>query len=124
RAHRVSRLEMGLLHHGHRPRNLRWQARRPASRSSLVMTQRTLNVGLIGYRFMGRAHSHALRALPVFAHDLPVRTRMRTICGRDPEALREVAERYGWERTETSWEAVVADPEIDIIDIVTPGRLH
>lgn len=88
------------------------------------MTQRTLNVGLIGYKFMGQAHSHALRALPVFGHDLPVRTRMRTICGRDREALSAVADRYGWDRTETAWEAVVADPDIDIIDIVTPGHLH
>jgi predicted dehydrogenase len=88
------------------------------------MRRKTLNVGLIGYQFMGRAHSHALRALPVFDPDLVVRPRMRTICGRDEVALRRVAERYGWERTETNWERVVEDPEIDIVDIVAPGHLH
>lgn len=84
----------------------------------------TLKIGLIGYQFMGRAHSHALRNLYKFAEELPLRPVMRTLCGRDEDALRAVASQYGWERTETSWEAVVSDPEIDAVDIVTPGSSH
>ncbi len=86
--------------------------------------KRALNIGLIGYQFMGRAHSHAIKALHVFGDELPFRPVMRVICGRNEAAARKVADHYGWERVETSWENVVADPEIDVIDIVTPGDTH
>jgi predicted dehydrogenase len=85
---------------------------------------RPVNIGMIGYAFMGRAHSHALRSLHMMGADLPVTPVMKTICGRTEDALRATAEQFGWQRCETSWEKVVADPEIDLIDIVTPGNTH
>ncbi|MGZ5503721.1 MAG: Gfo/Idh/MocA family protein [Chthoniobacterales bacterium] len=84
---------------------------------------RTLAVGLIGYNFMGRAHSNAWRQAPRF-FDLPADVRMKTICGRNRNAVRKAAKQLGWEKSATDWREVVADPEIDIIDICTPNDSH
>lgn len=72
---------------------------------------------------MGRAHSNAWRQAPRF-FDLPADVRMKTICGRNPEAVSEAATRLGWEQASSDWRDVVADPEIDIIDIATPNDTH
>src|SRR5688572_891677 len=87
------------------------------------MAKKRLNVGLIGYQFMGKAHSNAYRQVGRF-FDLPVEVGMRTICGRNEEAVRKAAETFGWERHETDWRRVVEDPEIDIVDVSTPGDTH
>ncbi len=87
-------------------------------------TPSLINIALIGYQFMGRTHSHALKNLYKFAADLPLRPVMHTLCGRNRQALEAVAAEYGWNHAETSWEAVVNDPEIDVVDIVTPGSSH
>jgi predicted dehydrogenase len=87
------------------------------------MSKKKVNVGLIGYQFMGKAHSNAYRQVGRF-FDLPVEVVMHTICGRNEEAVKKAAEAYGWERYATDWHAVVNDPEIDVIDISTPGNLH
>lgn len=81
------------------------------------------NVGLIGYQFMGKAHSNAYRQVNRFFEGLP-EVRMRTLCGRNEEAVTRAANTYGWERIETDWRKVVADPEIHIVDVSTPGNLH
>jgi predicted dehydrogenase len=83
----------------------------------------TLHVGLIGYGFMGKAHSNAWRQAPRF-FDLPAEIRMKTLCGRDARAVKKAATVFGWEKSETEWHAVVDDPEIDIIDISTPNDSH
>ena len=85
--------------------------------------RRTLQVGLIGHGFMGKAHSNAWRQAPRF-FDLPADLRLRTICGRDARALKESAAQFGWEKCETDWRSVVHDSEIDIIDITTPNDSH
>ena len=85
--------------------------------------RRTLHVGLIGYGFMGKAHSNAWRQAPRF-FDLPAEVRMKTLCGRDERAVRKAAAVFGWERSATDWRSVVADPEIDVIDISTPNDSH
>jgi predicted dehydrogenase len=85
--------------------------------------KRTLTVGLVGYEFMGKAHSNAWRQAPRF-FDLPTHLRLKTICGRDAKAVREVAGKFDWETAATNWRAVVDDPEIDIIDICTPNDSH
>src|SRR3954452_2124186 len=85
--------------------------------------RRTLQVGLIGHGFMGKAHSNAWRQAPRF-FDLPADLRLRTICGRDAHALKQSAAQFGWEKGETDWRAVVRDPAIDIIDITTPNDSH
>ncbi len=88
-----------------------------------MTARRTLQVGLIGYKFMGKAHSNAWRQAPRF-FNLPADLRMKTICGRDGRAVEQAAEKFGWEKSETDWRAVVDDPEIDIIDICTPNDSH
>ena len=87
------------------------------------MAKKRVNVGLIGYQFMGKAHSNAYRQVGRF-FDLPVEVGMHTLCGRNEAKVREAAETYGWENVETDWRKVVENPEIDVIDIATPGNLH
>jgi len=80
---------------------------------------KTLNVGMIGYKFMGRAHSNAwLKADKFF--DLKARPVMKIICGRDKAGVSQAAYRWGWGQFVTDWREVVNDPTIDIIDINTP----
>jgi len=84
---------------------------------------KTLNVGMIGYKFMGRAHSNAwLKADKFF--DLKARPVMKVICGRDKAGVAAAAYRFGWEKFETDWREVVDDSTIDIIDINTPNDTH
>jgi len=83
----------------------------------------TLRVALIGYGFMGKAHSNAWRQAPRF-FELPAEVIMSTLCGRDARAVQKAANEFGWEKTATDWRAVVDDPDIDIIDISTPNDSH
>jgi predicted dehydrogenase len=85
--------------------------------------KRALSVGLIGYKFMGKAHSNGWRQAPRF-FDLGTEVRMKTICGRDKSAARRAAMNLGWDETEVDWRRVVADPQIDIVDICTPNDTH
>jgi predicted dehydrogenase len=83
----------------------------------------TVRVGMIGYAFMGAAHSQAWRTVNrVF--DLPVRARMVAVCGRDATGVSAAARRLGWEESTTDWRALVARDDIDLIDICTPGDSH
>jgi predicted dehydrogenase len=84
---------------------------------------KTLRVGMIGYRFMGKAHSNAWRQAPHF-FPLQANVEMHTICGRDSRAVAEARVQLGWHRYSTDWEEVVNSPEIDIIDINTPNDSH
>jgi predicted dehydrogenase len=87
------------------------------------MAKRTLNVGMIGYNFMGKAHSNAWRQAPRF-FDLPADVHLHTICGRNAKSVEAARAQLGWEKASTDWKAVVADPEIDIVDICTPNDSH
>jgi predicted dehydrogenase len=87
------------------------------------MSKKKVNVGLIGYQFMGKAHSNAYRQVGRF-FDLPVDVHMHTLCGRNEAAVKAAAEKFGWTNFETDWRKVVANPEIDVIDVSTPGNLH
>jgi predicted dehydrogenase len=78
---------------------------------------------MIGYAFMGAAHSQAWRTVGrVF--DLPFEVEMTALCGRTEAAVQESAARLGWASGETDWRAVVGRPDIDVIDICTPGDSH
>lgn len=88
-----------------------------------MMKRRTLQIGLIGYKFMGKAHSNAWRQVPRF-FELPADLRLKTICGRDSAAVAAAAKTFGWEKSATDWRAVVDDPEIDLVDISTPNDSH
>ncbi|OUD04565.1 Gfo/Idh/MocA family protein [Streptomyces swartbergensis] len=82
-----------------------------------------LRVGMVGYAFMGAAHSQGWRtAGRVF--DLPLNPVQAVICGRDATAVRAAADRHGWASTETDWRALVARDDIDLVDICTPGDSH
>lgn len=82
-----------------------------------------LNVAIIGYKFMGKAHSNAwLQAARFF--DLPAKIVLKVACGRNESAVREFADNWGWEEVETDWRKVVTRPDIDVIDISLPQHLH
>ncbi|GAA1010493.1 Gfo/Idh/MocA family protein [Streptomyces thermogriseus] len=82
-----------------------------------------LRIGMVGYAFMGAAHSQGWRTVGrVF--DLPLRPVLAAICGRDGAAVRAAADRHGWAAAETDWRALVARDDIDLVDICTPGDSH
>lgn len=85
--------------------------------------KKTLKVGMIGYNFMGKAHSNGWRQAPKF-FDLPADIELHTICGRTRKGVEQAARQLGWKKTSTDWRAVVEDPEIDIIDVSTPTDSH
>lgn len=88
------------------------------------MTKKTLNIGLVGYKFMGKAHSNAYRQVGRFFDELPAKPVLKAICGRDEAGVRRAADTMGWESYETDWRALIARPDIDIVDIAVPGNLH
>ncbi|MEU0753927.1 Gfo/Idh/MocA family oxidoreductase [Streptomyces albogriseolus] len=82
-----------------------------------------LRIGMVGYAFMGAAHSQGWRTVGrVF--ELPLRPEMAVICGRDADAVRAAAGRHGWAEAETDWRALVERDDIDLVDICTPGDSH
>ena len=82
-----------------------------------------VNIGMIGYGFMGKAHSNAwAKAHRIF--DLPARARLRAIAAVDPTALEPFAAKWGWETWTTRWQDLVDDPEVDLIDIGSPNDVH
>ena len=88
-----------------------------------MVTRRILAVGLLGYNFMGKAHSNAWRQAPRF-FNLPVNVRLKTICGRNRAAVKKAAAKLGWENAQTDWRRVINDSEIDVVDICTPNDTH
>ncbi|MGH3383820.1 MAG: Gfo/Idh/MocA family protein [Nocardioidaceae bacterium] len=82
-----------------------------------------LNVGMVGYAFMGAAHSQAWRTAPRF-FDLPLRPAMTALCGRDRGKVTAAAGRLGWDSVETDWKELVSRDDIDLVDICTPGDTH
>jgi predicted dehydrogenase len=82
-----------------------------------------LRVGMIGYAFMGAAHSHAWRTAPAF-FDLPLHPRLTVLAGRDRAAVPAAARRLGWASSETDWRRVVERDDVDLVDICTPGDTH
>ena len=82
-----------------------------------------IGVGLVGYKFMGRAHSNAYRQVGRF-FDLERSPRMRAICGRDEEGVREAAASLGWEGYETDYHSLLERDDIDLVDVATPGNTH
>lgn len=84
---------------------------------------RPLRVGMVGYAFMGAAHSHAWRTAPRF-FDLPLAPQLTAVAGRNEEGVRAAAAKYGWESVETDWRRLIERDDIDLIDICTPGNTH
>src|SRR5215831_13125709 len=82
-----------------------------------------LNIGMIGYGFMGRTHSNAFSQVNHF-FDVPFQPVLKTICARNPERAQDFAARWGYETVETDWRTVVESPDIDLIDIASPNDTH
>ncbi len=82
-----------------------------------------LNIGLIGYKFMGRAHSNAWINAPLF-FDMAAKPVLKVVCGRNIAPLKEFASRWGWEEVETDWRKVIDRDDIDVVDISVPQHLH
>jgi predicted dehydrogenase len=82
-----------------------------------------LNIGMIGYGFMGRAHSNAYRKVNSF-FDLPYRPVLKAACARDTGKVKAFADTWGYESTETDWRKLLARKDIDCIDICTPNNTH
>ncbi len=87
------------------------------------MAKKKMNVGMIGYGFMGRTHSNAFRKVNNFfkTEHQPV---LKTICGRSENAVKAFAEQWGYESIETDWRKIIDDKNIDIVDICTPNDSH
>lgn len=91
--------------------------------AAVPATTRTLGVAVIGYEFMGRAHSNAWRNVSAFYPDVPA-VAMQTLVGRDEDKVAAAADDLGWAGTATDWRTLLDRDDIDIIDICTPGHLH
>jgi predicted dehydrogenase len=83
---------------------------------------KSINIGLIGHRFMGKAHTHGYTDVTVF-FDPKLRPVKRVLCATS-EDVAEVAEKWGWQEWEHDWRNVVARPDIDIVDICAPSKIH
>lgn len=92
------------------------QPRKPAA-------DKPLGVAVIGYSFMGKAHSNAWRNVGAFYPDSPP-VRQQVLVGRDGARVKEAAQRYGWDEAATDWREVVARDDIDVVDVCTPGHMH
>jgi predicted dehydrogenase len=82
-----------------------------------------LNVGLVGYQFMGKAHSHAWLNAPRF-FDLPRAVVMHTLCGRSAGPLKAAAERWGWRNVTQDFKELAGNPEIELVDVAVPNNAH
>lgn len=82
-----------------------------------------LNIGLIGYGFMGRAHSNAFRKVNQF-FELDYQPVLKAVCARNRQKVESFAEKWGWEGVETDWRDLVARKDIDAVDIGSPNNTH
>ena len=80
-----------------------------------------VNVGLIGYSFMGKAHSHAFKDMSFFFPEAAAYPVMKAICGRNEANVSDAAKTFGWQGYETDWKTLIGRDDIDLIDVSTPG---
>ena len=89
----------------------------------IIMAKKPLNIGMIGYGFMGRTHSNAYCKVNNF-FDLEYKPVLKAACARNAERIQAFADNWGYESIETDWRALVAREDIDAVDICTPNNLH
>jgi myo-inositol 2-dehydrogenase/D-chiro-inositol 1-dehydrogenase len=87
------------------------------------MPKKKLNIGLVGYGFMGRTHSNAFLQAPRF-FDVPYEPVLKSVCARNADRVRSFAANWGYESIETDWRALVDRKDIDLIDIASPNDTH
>src|SRR5919201_1691931 len=85
--------------------------------------KKKLNIGLVGYGFMGRTHSNAFRQAPRF-FDVPYEPALKAVCARNADRVKSFASNWGYESVETDWRALVDRKDIDLIDIASPNDTH
>src|SRR6478736_820342 len=85
--------------------------------------KKSLNIGLVGYGFMGRTHSNAFRQAPIF-FDLPWKPVLKAVAARNADRVKSFAGNWGYESYHTDWRDLVARPDIDLIDIASPNDTH
>ncbi len=83
-----------------------------------------IGVGMLGYAFMGKAHSNAYKTLAYMTWPPPLMPQLVAIAGRNEEAVAEAARRYGFADHVTDWKALVADPRVELFDNSGPNNLH
>jgi predicted dehydrogenase len=83
-----------------------------------------VRVGLVGYNFMGRAHSNAYRQVPFYFPEVKAKPVMKVLCGRTKDKLAAFAKQFQWEETETKYDRLLARDDIDLVDITTPNNQH
>ena len=89
----------------------------------MAAARKSVNVALIGYAFMGRAHSNAYRQVTPFLKPR-LTPHMKVVVGRSAKAVKAAASQLGWEEWSTDWREVVNRPDIDVVDVSTPGDSH
>ncbi len=85
---------------------------------------KNLNIGLIGYGFMGRTHSNGYKRVNDFFPELQHRPVLKAVCGRNQEKVQAFADQWQYESIETDWRNLIARDDIDAIDICTPNNSH
>ncbi len=85
---------------------------------------REIGVGILGYAFMGKAHTNGYKKMPIFFYPPPAIPRLIAICGRTEAAVAEAARRYGFETYYTDWKKLIADERIEIVDNCLPNNMH
>ena len=88
------------------------------------MSRRPLRIGLIGYGFMGKAHSNAYAKVSHFFPEIPLEPVRQVLCARNEDKARAFANTWGWEHVVTDWRELVERDDIDAIDICTPNDTH
>ena len=83
-----------------------------------------LNLGMIGYGFMGRAHTNGYKRVGDFFPELEYRPVLKAACARNAENIQAFADQWGYESTETDWRDLLARDDIDAVDICVPNNLH
>jgi predicted dehydrogenase len=84
----------------------------------------SIGVGMLGYAFMGKAHSNAFRKIAYLTWPPPYLPRLVSICGRTEDAVQEAARRYGYDRWTSDWRELVADPQVELFDNGGPNNEH
>ena len=87
------------------------------------MKTKTLGIGLVGTKFMGKAHSNAWMSAPRF-FDLPMAVDMRAVAGREVASLAAFSQRWGWRCCSDDWRDLLDDPQVGLVDVCTPNHLH
>ena len=84
----------------------------------------TVGIGMLGYAFMGKAHTNAYKTIPYMMYPPPAIPRLVAICGRNEEAVSEAARRYGYEGSYTDWRQMLEDDRVEVFDNGGPNNLH